>query len=130
MTLVNGVEALRNLLGFYYLATPYSKWLGGLDDAADHAAALAGRLLLEGVVVYSPIVHSHAVARQARLDPLDHAIWLPADKLMFGSAAGMIVAMLPGWRDSYGVAEEIKWARAAGKPLMWMETESLTWSRA
>lgn len=130
MMFANNVAALRGQLGPYYLATPYSKWPAGLDDAAQRAAALKGRLLVAGVVVYSPIAESHAVARAVALDPRDHALWMPAGKMLFDACHGLIVAMMPGWRDSFGVGEEIKWARAASKPRLWMEPDTLTWTRS
>lgn len=124
---MNAVDDLRLASGYYYLATPYSKWAAGLDDAAQTAAWLAGRLIVAGVVVYSPIAHSHAIARAAGIDPYDHAVWLPADRPLFDAAHGLLVAALEGWRDSYGICEEITWAKSQRKPRFLLDPRALTW---
>ena len=54
---------------FWYLATPYSKFPGGLDLAAKAASLCAGILIAERVWVFSPIAHSHPIAMASALDP-------------------------------------------------------------
>ena len=125
---MSAIEDLQISGGYWYLATPYSKWAEGLDDAAFTACKLRGRLMLRGVRAFSPIVHSHYVARAANIDPYSHAIWLPDDKPFFELAHGLLVADLPGWRESVGVGEEIKWARAHGKPRFLIDPASLAWA--
>lgn len=117
-------ESLRQG-GFWYLATPYSKWKGGLDDAALMAARIAGALARYRVCVFSPIAHSHAVAVASDLDPRDHDIWIPLDEPFMASACGLIVADVEGWRDSYGVTIEIHRFRDARKPRFLLDPDSL-----
>jgi len=100
-----------------YLATPYSKWKAGLEDAFIEASKLAARLLRSGVKVYSPIAHTHPLAIHGKLDPFDHSIWLPFDEAMMKVADVLIVAQMDGWRDSFGIAQEIKFFEAARKPI-------------
>lgn len=107
--------------GFQYLATPYSKYIDGLSMASEMACKLAAILIDEGIPVFSPIAHSHAIAMAGGMDPLDHNIWMPADKPLMEAAYGLIVAKLPGWEDSRGVLEEIDAFRAMGKPVHYME---------
>jgi hypothetical protein len=117
---------IANGRGFYYLATPYSKWKAGLDDAAKQAALLAGALIKRGIGVYSPIAHSHTIAVAADIDPFSHEIWLPADKPLADAAFGLIVAGLDGWRESYGIGKEIEWFGLARKPRYLLDPSSLT----
>ena len=84
-------ESLRGD-GFWYLATPYSKWAAGIDDAALMAARIAGSLARYRVAVFSPIAHSHAVAMASGIDPRDHTIWIPLDDPFMDAARGLIVA--------------------------------------
>jgi len=105
---------------FWYLATPYSKYPGGLDAAFRLACEETARLIKADVPVYSPIAHSHPVAVAGDMDPLDHSVWLPADKPMMDAASGLIVLEADGWRESYGMACEIEAFRAAGKPIVHM----------
>lgn len=102
--------------GFWYLATPYSKWAAGIDDAALMAARIAGSLARYHVAVFSPIAHSHAVAMASGIDPCDHTIWIPLDDPFMDAARGLIVADIDGWRDSYGVKVEIDRFLAMRKP--------------
>lgn len=122
-------ESLRLERGYWYLATPYSKWSGGLDDAAFIASKLRGALVLAGVSNFSPIVHSHYVARAANIDPFSHDIWMPDDKPMFQGSHGLLVADLPGWRESKGVTIEREWAAELDRPVALLDPVSLDWER-
>jgi hypothetical protein len=101
---------------FFYLAGPYSKWHGGLDDASRVISEISGRLIQHGLPVFSPIAHSHAICAAAHMDFLSLDVWLPADEPLAIAAAGLIVADMDGWQTSYGVNEEIKWFRKMEKP--------------
>lgn len=105
---------------FAYLATPYSKFAAGLDAAHKAACEQAALLILSGIPCYTPIGHSHSIALHGGIDPLDHSIWLPADTPMMNAASYLVVCMLDGWKESYGVGEEIKVFEKAGKPVLYM----------
>ena len=100
-----------------YTATPYSKYHLGIHMAFVHACVLQSRLLLDGVKSYSPIVQTHPIATYGNMDPLGHDFWLAYDRVQMDAAAGLLVAQMPGWRDSYGVAYEIEYMSHAGKPV-------------
>jgi hypothetical protein len=102
---------------YFYLASPYSKWYGGQDDACEVISGIAGRLIQFGVPVFSPITHSHTICKAAGMDFLSYDIWLPVDKPLILGAAGMIVADMNGWSVSFGISKEIEWFREAGKPI-------------
>ncbi len=112
-----------------YLATPYTRYAGGLDQAFKDAAKIAAHLLMAGVKVYSPICHTHPIAVFGQLDPLDHSIWLPFDEAMMAAASTLIVAHLDGWHESYGIAHEVKFFQAAGKPIFDLDPRSLNMVR-
>jgi uncharacterized protein (UPF0335 family) len=73
---------------FLYIATPYSKFAAGTEEAFKMACRVAGSLIDSGVAVFSPIAHSHPIAEHAQLDPLSHKIWLPAAEPMMHAAVG------------------------------------------
>lgn len=108
-----------------YLGTPYSKYPAGLDAAFRDAAKLTGALLVAGVKVYSPIAHTHPIAMNANLDPYDHKIWLPSDAAIMGKADAMVVAMMPSWAYSFGIAHEINVFEAAKKPVFYLDPETM-----
>lgn len=106
---------------YWYLATPYSKYPAGLERAFVEACRNVGVLIKSGVKVYCPIAHTHPVAVHSGMDPLDHRIWLPADLPLMRAARGLIVCMMDGWRESFGVAEEVRIFGELGKPIAYME---------
>jgi len=105
---------------YYYLATPYSKYPGGIDWAYRLACEQAAWLIKQGVPVFSPIAHSHGIADHGGINPFDHGVWLPADKPMMAAASALIVVKAPGWKESLGIAYEIKEFKSEGKPIWWM----------
>lgn len=112
-------------MGLVYLATPYSKFPGGPLLAYETAARVAGKMLLEGYYVYSPIAHTHPIATIAGIDPFNHDIWLPFDEVMMSAADSLAVATLPGWRDSYGVSHEIAAFKRMDKPIFYIDPDTL-----
>jgi hypothetical protein len=112
-----------------YLASPYSKYPDGIDKAFEDISAIAGRLLIGGYKVYSPIAHTHPIAVHANLDPYDHSIWLPFDQAIMKACDAMIVAKMDSWDRSYGIGEEIKFFNAANKPIYYLDPETLEVSR-
>ena len=110
---------------FWYLATPYSKYPTGIEEAFRVACRATGKLILAGVPVYSPIAHTHPIAIYGGIDPFDYGIWIPADAPMMRAAHGLIVLKLPTWEISYGISEEIKEFSEAGKPIEYLDPEDL-----
>lgn len=109
---------------FFYLATPYTKWAGGIDAAFEMACREAARFIRAGIPVFCPIAHSHPIAKNGGIDPLSHEVWLAADAPLMAAAQGLIVVRAKGWEDSYGVTHEIKAFKAAGKPILYVDPVS------
>lgn len=107
--------------GYYYLASPYSRYVGGLDLASVIASQNAGLLINAGIPVFCPISHSHAIAMAAGIDPLDLNLWLAADLPLMNSAAGLIVLMMDGWESSQGVLAEVTHFQAMHRKIYYME---------
>lgn len=120
-----------NDFNLVYLATPYSKYPKGIEQAFQDASAIAGKLLKSGVKIYSPIAHTHPLAIYGDINPLDHSIWIPFDESMMRVSQALIVAMMDTWQDSYGVNHEIEFFRKAGKPIYFynVTTGELTFDR-
>lgn len=112
---------LPKIEGFWYLATPYSKYPKGQMWAFVDAAKLAGKLLQRGVPLFCPIVHSHPIAIHGGIDGLDHDFWIPADRPMMDAAGGLLVGKLEGWEDSDGICEEINIFNAAMKQVEFID---------
>lgn len=106
---------------YWYLASPYSKYPGGLEEAFAIVCRNAALLVQNKVPVFCPIAHTHPLAVHGQLDPYDHDIWLPADEPMMHSAKGLIILAMDGWRASKGVRVEREFFQAAGKPEIFMD---------
>lgn len=103
-----------------YVCTPYTKYAHGHDAAAYDAAEVTARLMEIGIAAFSPIVHSHQVARVGRLDKIDTDFWQRMDAPWVRLAEACVVVKMPGWEESAGVQHEIAEFRAAGKPVVFM----------
>lgn len=119
-TLVTDPRALPAIDGYWYLASPYTAHPGGIEAAYEAACRAAARLIAAGVPVFAPVAHSHPVATHGGLDPLDHAIWLPADQPMMDGAGGLLVLTLAGWDRSHGVRHEVDAIAGAGRPVQYL----------
>lgn len=118
------VDYLSGITGYWYLASPYTKWPHGLDDAALTIARLAGELIVLGVPVYSPIAYTHEIARVGQLPMISYDLWMSFAKTMLLQSQGIIIADMIGWGDSVGVTQELKWAAECKKPAFLLNTDA------
>ena len=107
-------------MSFYYLASVYSNYSKGIICAHEEACQEAALLMRHGIVVFSPIAHSHSIAIHGDLDPFDHSLWLDADKKFMNAAKGLIVCMMEGWEFSEGIKAEIQYFSDANQPVIYM----------
>jgi hypothetical protein len=105
---------------YYYLGSPYSKYPGGIEAAFQEICRITGEFAKRNISAYSPIAHTHPVAKASGLDPLDHKIWLPFDTPMMRGAYGLIVVCMESWKESHGLAHEIEWFGSHGRPIFYM----------
>lgn len=112
-----------------YLATPYTDYPHGIDQAFQDAAQLGGRLLLAGVNVYSPISHCHPLALYGEINPRDRGVWLPFNRTMLQLAGVLLVAHLPSWQRSIGMAAEVEAFAESERPIYDLEPQSLFMAR-
>lgn len=123
MTL-NELRAFR----LVYLASPYSRLKnqeGGLERACADVCVVAGDLLRHEIKVFSPIGHSHVIAKYAGIDPLDYDIWLDLDEAMMEVSDALVIAKLKGWERSEGVDYEKDVFFTAGKPVYELDPKTL-----
>ena len=109
-------------MSFYYLASPYSRHPRGFDAAAREAAEAAAICLKAGIMVVSPIAHSHAV-NAIMQGPTDAATWAKLNDAIIEASAGIIVVKMDGWETSDGIAAEIKLAGSLRLPVFYMKPD-------
>ena len=104
-----------------YLASPYSHPDPAVKEQRYRdALKVLADLTKSGVVAYSPIVHSHPMARDHDLAG-DWKFWDRIDRVFLSRCSKMIVAKLEGWDVSIGVHAEIIMAQEFGIPVEYME---------
>lgn len=106
---------------YFYVATPYTKFPGGLDAAHILACRLTGELIKLGLPCYSPIAYTHPIALYADMDKVDHDLWVRVDKPLLDGASAMIVIQAESWDESRGIRHEIETFAQAGKPIIYWD---------
>lgn len=97
-----------------YLASPYSHPDPAIRQARhDAVCRYAAKLMRVGLVVFSPIAHSHAIAMIENL-PVTWEFWRKQDEHMLDLASILLVLCLDGWQESVGVQAEIAYAHRRG----------------
>jgi hypothetical protein len=119
------VSATDGIMSFIYLATPYTKFKGGLEEANRLASKYAGTLLEAKLPVFSPIAHSHSIAVHANLAGKDHSIWMPLDFAFTEAAFALVVCKMQGWDESYGLGLEIDFFLKNKKPIYYWQPPML-----
>lgn len=113
-----------------YVASPYSLFPHGLEEAWADASAITADLTELGIHAFSPIAHSHSLAVCGAMDPHDAALWAPLNEVMMSFADALVVAKLEGWEESKGVGEEIARFKGEGKPIYYVNPDTMEWSWA
>jgi hypothetical protein len=114
------IETVRAAPGYWYLATPYTRYPAGIEAAFIAASRAAADLVRLGIGVFSPIAHTHPVGVHGGIDPLDLDLWLKVDAPLMNAAHGLIVFKLDSWEESRGVAHEVDVFGRAGKPIEYL----------
>lgn len=107
-----------------YLATAYSHPDPEVREWRFlQACRAAAALLRAGVTVFSPIAHSHPIARFGM--PTSWEFWSQVDREYLSRCDVLAVLTLAGWRESVGVQAEIKLAHQMGIPIVFVSPTEL-----
>lgn len=110
-----------------YLAAPYSA--RNADGSLDQdkmlkrfrdVNSMAGQLIKSGLIVFSPISHSHPIGLILN-EQLNHDMWMAQDIEFIKWADEVWVYKLTGWNTSSGVTREIELAAKLCKPVRYIE---------
>jgi len=108
-----------------YLACPYSHENRAIRKFRFTAVSrAAGKLMEDGMIVFSPISHSHPIAEVSNL-PLTWDYWEKFCMAYMSHCNQMIVIMLEGWKESVGVTAEIEIANKLGIPVTYVTLERI-----
>lgn len=121
MLLVTGLDELRKSPGYWYLASPYTKFVDGVDAAYLLVADISDELHRARVRHFCPIRVSHDICERSGIDKIDHNFWMSVDRPFMTGAAGLLVAGMEGWEESRGIIAERAYFGAAKKPMMFLD---------
>jgi hypothetical protein len=108
-----------------YLASPYSSPTIAIQQQRyELICQIAGELILQGHVVFSPVVHGHGIAEHGNV-ATDWTTWGRLDLELLRRCDEVWVAMISGWDNSIGVEEEVIIAIDLGKPVGYLNPTSL-----
>lgn len=101
-----------------YIASPYSHPDPAVRDAR-HLAVMSftAKIMRQGQVPFSPIVHCHDIAIRFGL-PGDFSFWQRYNFEMLRLATTLYILCLPGWEESIGVRAEFQYASTNCKHIM------------
>jgi len=86
-----------------YLAIPYT----GIEETSHKIAnAVLAELTRSGEIVFSPISHSHIMAKEFDL-PAEWEFWKRIDCAFIERCDHLLVVCIDGWDESIGVKAEI-----------------------
>ncbi len=106
-----------------YLASPYSHADPAQMEARFQCVCqLAAMMMRRGLFVFSPIAHSHPIAMADKAIPQTSEcdFWEKYDRVILERCDRVVVAMFDGWKYSKGIAAEIRYAIALGKPISYI----------
>ena len=100
-----------------YLASPYSDTNPAVRKKRyEIALEKCAELILDGYMVFSPIVHSHPIAVHIGA-AYEWEIWKELDRAILLKCDELWVLPIYGWNYSRGVTEEMRIAQEAGIPV-------------
>ncbi len=73
----------------------------------------------ENLCLFSPILHCDLIATEEDL-PHNFTFWAERDFFMIKKSSAMWVLTIPGWKESYGVSQEIEYARDINQDIMYV----------
>lgn len=122
MKLSRNIPPMRVGDGYWYLASPFSNYPDGHEQAWLDVCRVRGELLNHGIFSYSPIAESWGAVKQMKL-PTDHVWWRGDNLSKMIPAVGCIVVKLLSWDVSAGVDDEIKWFKQnrGNDSIVWLD---------
>ena len=106
-----------------YLASPYSHPDHAvMEDRFNAVCRVSAKLMLRGVLLFSPIAHTHPIAVAGEL-PRGWDFWHAYDRWFVSNCDELWVLRLDGWRESKGVSAEIALAVEYSKAVVYLRED-------
>ena len=114
-----------------YLASIYSvphkdgtkPTVAEMKERTAKATEKAAEIMQRGYNVFSPLTHSDPIADYiSEENRISHDFWLKIDFDMIRRCDELWVYMLEGWDRSYGISQEIKFAKENNIPVVYIKS--------
>jgi hypothetical protein len=100
-----------------YLACPYSRYSDIERELVfQNVNKIASDLIRAGLTVFSPISHSHSIAKYGL--PKEWHYWDKFDIEMLSICKVMVIYCYPDWENSQGIQKEIEITEKMGKQIV------------
>jgi hypothetical protein len=110
------------MTGLWYLACPYSHTEQSvMVQRFDQVNEFAAKLMRAGLMVFSPISHTHPIVQYGLPEGWD--FWEQYDRCIIGHCKGLIVCQFDGWDASVGVQAEIGIAGDLGRDVYYVRPQ-------
>lgn len=113
--------------GLYYLAGPHKGTLQQEADRIETSLKLTVAFLKQGIYVFSPIVYSIKIAEALNFTSTDERRRLMLAYLLdfLKVSKGVILVTMDGWKESWGVQQELKFCQENRIPVYKIDPNSL-----
>lgn len=109
---------------YWYLASPYSDPRPHVVEYRVGAVCtIASALVGEGLTVYSPIAHGHALHKLGGYPGTEAEAWRKHNRSLLYHSCGVLVLQLHGYENSKGISLERTWAADFEKPVEPLDTK-------
>lgn len=103
-----------------YLSSPYTHKSEDVEQERFEQALLAAGYLINSLeLVFSPIAHSHPIAKACKLSG-SYDYWIRLNQAWIRACARLYLLQIPGWKESIGVRAEFDYAQALKTPVFLM----------
>lgn len=130
MSIVSLRELKQPSYGFWYLATPYSKFPHGIHQAYLQSCKTLSWFINNEISVFCPIAHTHhVISVDTELPIKDTDFWMRFNRPFMAAAKGLIIATLPSWAESIGIEAERRYFEDRGRNILFYNPENHALSR-
>lgn len=107
-----------------YLASPYSHPDPFVrEERFEAVCKVASVLMRNGVHLYSPIAHTHPIAKYGL--PTGWDFWEQYDRVILSRCSDLWLLKLPGWETSIGCEAELQIAHEGGLRIIYLTPEEV-----
>jgi len=113
--------------GFYYLAGPHKGTSEQETYRIEMSLKLTVGFLTQGIYVFSPIVYSVRIAEALKFASTEERrqIVFPYLLNFLKVSKGMILVTMEGWKDSWGVQQELKFCQETQIPVYKIDPDQI-----